>query len=133
MQSQCLCAYDRANSSLHMLILGIETSCDETAAAIVEDGVHVRSNIIATQFDVHARYGGVVPELALMRIHVAEVLTVNANSEPGWELLMSTLRTTGVDELDAAWAMMVPGLARIKRPKCLMPCSCQSARISWPT
>ena len=55
---------------------------------------------------------GVVPELALMRIHVAEVLTVNANSEPGCELLISTLRTTGVDELDAAWAMIVPGLAR---------------------
>ena len=45
-------------------ILGIETSCDETAVAIVDDGHLVRCNLIATQFDVHAKYGGVVPELA---------------------------------------------------------------------
>ena len=47
-----------------MLILGIETSCDETAAAIVDDGTRVLSNIIATQHELHARYAGVVPEIA---------------------------------------------------------------------
>ena len=47
-----------------MNILGIETSCDETAAAVVLDGERELSNVIASQFDVHARYGGVVPELA---------------------------------------------------------------------
>ena len=47
-----------------MNILGIETSCDETAAAVVVDGREVRSNIIATQLEVHAPFGGVVPELA---------------------------------------------------------------------
>ena len=51
------------------LILGIETSCDETAAAVVAGGHEVRSNLIATQFDVHAKYGGVVPELA-SRAHI---------------------------------------------------------------
>ena len=45
-------------------VLGIETSCDETAAAVVDDGVRVRCNLVATQFDLHAKYGGVVPELA---------------------------------------------------------------------
>ena len=47
-----------------MLILGIESSCDETAAAVIEDGRRVLSNVIASQIDTHRRYGGVVPELA---------------------------------------------------------------------
>ena len=47
-----------------MRILGIETSCDETAAAIVEDGRVVRSSVVSSQVDLHARFGGVVPEIA---------------------------------------------------------------------
>ena len=47
-----------------MKILGIETSCDETAAAVVEDGTAILSNIVASQVDIHARYGGIVPEVA---------------------------------------------------------------------
>jgi N6-L-threonylcarbamoyladenine synthase len=46
------------------VVLGIETSCDETAAAVVVDGRHVRSNVVSSQVDLHARYGGVVPEIA---------------------------------------------------------------------
>ena len=46
------------------VILGIETSCDETAAAIVVDGRHVLANVVSSQVDLHARYGGVVPEIA---------------------------------------------------------------------
>ena len=56
-----------------MLVLGIESSCDETAAALVEDGRTILSNHVASQIPVHARYGGVVPELA-SRNHVIEVL-----------------------------------------------------------
>jgi len=52
-----------------MLVLCIETSCDETAAAVVRDGRQILSNVVASQVDVHARYGGVVPELA-SRKHV---------------------------------------------------------------
>ncbi len=52
-----------------MLVLCIESSCDETAAAVVRDGREILSNVIASQVDVHARYGGVVPELA-SRKHV---------------------------------------------------------------
>ena len=55
-----------------MIVLGIETSCDETAVAVVEDGRTIRSNLVSSQIDVHRRYGGVVPELA-SRAHV-EVL-----------------------------------------------------------
>jgi N6-L-threonylcarbamoyladenine synthase len=47
-----------------MLILGIETSCDECAAAVVEDGREIRSNVVATQIPFHAQWGGVVPEIA---------------------------------------------------------------------
>ena len=46
------------------LVLGIETSCDETAAAVVEDGRYVRSSVVSSQVDLHARFGGVVPEVA---------------------------------------------------------------------
>lgn len=56
-------------SSQTQTILGIETSCDETSAAVVTGGRDVRSNVVATQFDVHAKYGGVVPELA-SRAHI---------------------------------------------------------------
>ena len=52
-----------------MRVLGIETSCDETAAAVVDDGRTVRSSVVSSQIDLHARYGGVVPELA-GRAHV---------------------------------------------------------------
>lgn len=52
-----------------MNILGIETSCDETSAAVVKDGVEILSNIVASQTDLHAKFGGVVPEIA-SRKHV---------------------------------------------------------------
>ncbi|HVP67529.1 MAG TPA: tRNA (adenosine(37)-N6)-threonylcarbamoyltransferase complex transferase subunit TsaD [Anaeromyxobacteraceae bacterium] len=58
-----------------MKVLGIETSCDETAAAVVEDGRRALSDVVATQIDVHRRYGGVVPELA-SRNHVVHVMPV---------------------------------------------------------
>jgi N6-L-threonylcarbamoyladenine synthase len=51
------------------LILGIETSCDETSAGVVADAYDVRSNVVATQFDLHAKFGGVVPEIA-SRAHI---------------------------------------------------------------
>jgi tRNA N6-adenosine threonylcarbamoyltransferase len=49
------------------LILGVETSCDETAAALVTSDGHIKSNVVASQADLHARYGGVVPEVASRR------------------------------------------------------------------
>jgi len=58
-----------------LLILGIESSCDETAAAVVEDGSRVLSSIVSSQFDVHGKYGGVVPELA-SREHLRAITAV---------------------------------------------------------
>ena len=56
-------------------ILGIESTCDETAAAVVVDGRDVRSNVVATQFELHAKYRGVVPEIA-SRAHIENILPV---------------------------------------------------------
>jgi N6-L-threonylcarbamoyladenine synthase len=58
-------------------VLGIESSCDETAAAIVEDGRRILSSVVASQDDLHGRFGGVVPELASRR-HIVSVLEVIA-------------------------------------------------------
>jgi N6-L-threonylcarbamoyladenine synthase len=58
-----------------MIVLGIESSCDETAASIVQDGTKILSSIVASQIDVHHKYGGVVPELA-SRMHVEAITSV---------------------------------------------------------
>lgn len=58
-----------------MKVLGIESSCDETAAAVVEDGYRLLSNVVASSMDLHARYGGVVPEIAA-RSHIEAITPV---------------------------------------------------------
>jgi len=84
-----------------MRILGVETSCDETAFAIVEDGVRVRASVIASQDELHTKYGGVVPEIA-SRAHV--------------ERLIPTLRAAcaeadvGLEAVDAVAVGNRPGL-----------------------
>lgn len=83
-------------------ILAIETSCDETAAAVVRDGTHVLSSVLSSQVDLHARFGGVVPEIA-SRAHV-ELLTpivAQAMVEAGMSL---------EDRPDAVAATVGPGL-----------------------
>jgi N6-L-threonylcarbamoyladenine synthase len=85
-----------------VIVLGIETSCDETAAAVVIDGHDVRSNVVSSQVDLHARFGGVVPEIA-SRAHLELVNGVMAEA----------LATAGVGfaDLDAVAATSGPGLA----------------------
>jgi len=81
-----------------MKILGIETSCDETAAAVVEDGTRVLSNQIASQVEIHARYGGIVPEVA-SRQHILSIIPVieRAMAEAGatWSHLAGIAVTIG--------------------------------------
>ena len=81
-----------------MLVLGIETSCDETAASVVEDGRRVRSDVVASQILVHAEYGGVVPEVA-SRQHTATIVPVvrNALDQAGldWSQLDGIAVTSG--------------------------------------
>ncbi len=82
-------------------ILGIESTCDETAASVVVDGVRVLSNVIATQVELHARYRGVVPEIA-SRAHIENILPV----------LREGLRDAGIElnQLDAVAVAHRPGL-----------------------
>ena len=58
-----------------MIVLGIETSCDETASAVVEDGKRLLSNAVASSMDLHVAYGGVVPEVAA-RSHIEAIMPV---------------------------------------------------------
>ncbi len=82
-------------------ILGIESSCDETAAAVVAEGRQILSSVVASQFDVHGKYGGVVPELA-SREHLRQIVPVvrEAMSQAGMKL----------EELDAIGVTQGPGL-----------------------
>jgi len=84
-----------------VLVLGIETSCDETAAAVVEDGRVVRADVVASQILVHAPYGGVVPEVA-SRQHVATIVPV----------IQRTMADAGIGfgDLDAVAVTCGPGL-----------------------
>ena len=84
-----------------MLVLGVETSCDETAAAVIEDGRRVRANVVASQIATHAPYGGVVPEVA-SRQHVATIVPV----------IERAVRDAGIAfrDLDAIAVTAGPGL-----------------------
>ena len=82
-------------------VLGIESSCDETAAAIVDDGRVVRSDVVASQNEVHARYGGVVPELA-SRAHILNVV-------PVVQAALDRADTT-LDDIDGIAVTNAPGL-----------------------
>lgn len=84
------------------LILGIESSCDETAAAVVLDGRRILSSVVASQVDLHAQYGGVFPEIA-SRAHVEAITPV----------VEQALKDAGasVDDMDAIAVTRGPGLA----------------------
>ena len=98
-------------------ILGIETSCDETAAAVVEDRTEVRSSVIASQIDVHSVFGGVVPEIAARRhVEAIGVVVSQALEEAG----------LGLDEIDAVAVTQGPGLVGS-----LLVGVCAAKAIAW--
>ncbi|MFZ5907781.1 MAG: tRNA (adenosine(37)-N6)-threonylcarbamoyltransferase complex transferase subunit TsaD [Nitrospirota bacterium] len=84
-----------------MLILGIDTSCDDTSAAIVEDGRVIRSNIISNQTEIHRKYGGIVPELASRR-HIEMI----------WPVVDEAFARAGLclEDLDGIAVCKGPGL-----------------------
>ncbi len=84
-----------------MRVLGIETSCDETAAAVVEDGCNLLSSVIASSVDLHAAYGGVVPEIAA-RSHLEVIIPVIEEALKSAE--------TDWDHIDAIAVTQGPGL-----------------------
>lgn len=85
-----------------MLVLGIESSCDETGAAIVRDGRYLLSNVVASQIDIHNRYGGVVPEVA-SRQQIAAIIPVIETA-----LTQANCRWDDIDSIAATYG---PGLA----------------------
>jgi N6-L-threonylcarbamoyladenine synthase len=123
------------------LILGIETSCDETAAAVVEDGGRIHSSVVASQVEVHAPYGGIVPELASRR-HLEAILPV----------LACALQDAGVGLADLAAVAVTAGpglvgslLVGVSAAKALAYCRrlplvavnhleghIAAARLEWP-
>src|SRR5256714_6870915 len=82
-------------------ILGIESTCDETGASVVVDGYDVRSNVVASQVDLHAKYRGVVPEIA-SRAHIENILPVIRES--------LSQAACGLAHLDAIAVAHRPGL-----------------------
>jgi N6-L-threonylcarbamoyladenine synthase len=83
------------------MILGIETSCDETAAALVSGDGEIRSNVVASQAELHARYGGVVPEVASRRhLELVSPVVQEALSEAG----------AGLDDVESVAVTQGPGL-----------------------
>ena len=71
-------------------ILGIESSCDETAVAIVKNGNEILSNVVSSQINIHKKYGGVVPEVA-SRIHVENISVVIDEALKKSELSMESI------------------------------------------
>src|SRR5581483_12442610 len=83
------------------VILGIETSCDETAAALVTEDGRIRSSVVSSQADLHARFGGVVPEVASRRHLELVAPVVRAALEEGG---------AGLDDVEAVAVTAGPGL-----------------------
>ncbi len=83
------------NETKETLILGIESSCDETAAAVVAGGRRILSSVIASQIDIHRKYGGVVPELA-SREHLRQIVPVVREAMTGAGLRFKELDAVGV-------------------------------------
>src|ERR1700722_11167859 len=96
-----LCDAVAQNKNMSVRILGIESSCDETAAAVVADGREILSSVVASQIDVHRKFGGVVPELA-SREHLRQIVPVVREA-----LEQASL---GLADLDAIAVTQGPGL-----------------------
>ena len=84
-----------------MLILGIESSCDETSVSIVEDGQKILTNVVASQVKLHEKYGGVVPEIAC-RAHMEVILPLLAEALSGAKVELA--------DIDAFAVVNTPGL-----------------------
>ncbi len=92
---------EKTNSRNSSLLLGIDTSCDDTSAAVVVNGERILSNVVSSQSDIHKKYGGIVPELASRR-HIEMI----------WPVVDEALNNAGValDDIDAVAVCYGPGL-----------------------
>lgn len=96
-----------------MLILGIESSCDETAAAVVEGGVRVRSSVVASQHELHEEFGGVVPEIA-SRAHERRILPVIRRAIADADVSLGDVDAVAVGHRPGLIGSLLVGLAAAK-------------------
>ncbi len=96
-----------------MRILGIESSCDETAAAVVEDGTAILSSVVASQLDTHGRYGGVVPELA-SREHLRAIVPVTREALARAQTMLGGLSAIAVTAGPGLVGSLLVGLTYAK-------------------
>lgn len=96
-----------------LLVLGIETSCDETAAAVVKGGRNVLSNVISSQIDLHALYGGVVPEIA-SRKHIEKINQVIKSALSQAEVTLEDIDVIGVTYGPGLVGALLVGVAEAK-------------------
>ena len=96
-----------------MLILGIESSCDDTAAAVVEEGNRILSSIVSSQDDIHERYGGIVPELASRR-HIEMIAPVVESALCGAGVSMEDIGAIGVTKGPGLVGSLLIGLSFAK-------------------
>lgn len=104
---------NRTDTGRESRILGIESSCDETAASVVE-GLKIKSNIVASQIDFHARFGGVVPEIASRKHIEAVVGTVQEALEGAGQIPFSALDAVAVTTKPGLVGALVVGVAYAK-------------------
>ena len=98
-----------------ILILGIETSCDETAASVVKNGREVLSNIISSQIDIHTLYGGVVPEIA-SRKHIERINYVIEEALKKADIALEEIDAIGVTYGPGLVGALLVGVAEAKVP-----------------
>ena len=96
-----------------MIVLGIESSCDETAAAVVKDGKKILSNVVSSQIDFHKKYGGVVPEIA-SRSHVESIVTVIKEALEEAELTLDEIEGISVTQGPGLVGSLVIGISIAK-------------------
>ena len=96
-----------------MNILAIETSCDETSAAVVADGRRLLSNIVASQVETHALYGGVVPEIA-SRAHTEAISTVVDNALKQADMTLNDIDAIAVTYAPGLIGALLTGLSYAK-------------------
>lgn len=135
-----------------LTVLGIETSCDETAVGIITGGQQVRANVVATQFDIHAKYGGIVPELA-SRAHIenldacmaealaqagldaeqarAEIDAIAVANRPGL-IGCLLIGITSAKTLSLVWGKPLVGVNHIHAHACSAAIELPADRPPWP-
>ncbi len=110
---------EKSGISLPVTIMAIETSCDETSVAIVEDGLRIRSNVVSSQIETHQRYGGVVPEVA-SRKHVESITWIMQEAMEQAQVKPSDLSAIAVTQGPGLVGALLVGVMAAKALACAL-------------